>query len=95
MAVNIPAKYLYNIHYFEKFIEMEKIDLFASSIMRTKRIEKEWSQQELEDYLNVSKAFITDIESPTRKAKLNVKHINELAKIFPCSPQDFLPEQPL
>ncbi|KAA6306543.1 hypothetical protein EZS27_041796 [termite gut metagenome] len=95
MLVNIPAKYLYNFHYFEKFIDMEKIDLYASSVMRAKRTEKGWSQQELGDYMNVSKAFITDIESPTRKAKLNIKHINELAKIFECSPKDFLPEQPL
>jgi transcriptional regulator with XRE-family HTH domain len=74
---------------------MEKIDLFTSSIMRAKRTERKWSQQELADYMNVSKAFITDIESPTRVAKLNVKHINELAKIFQCSPKDFLPNTPL
>jgi hypothetical protein len=30
-------------------------------------------------------------ESPKKAAKYNLNHINKLAKIFNCSPQDFLP----
>jgi transcriptional regulator with XRE-family HTH domain len=74
---------------------MEAILDYVNTAMRKKRLEKNWSQQELADYVNLSRNFISDIENPKKIAHLNIIHINELAKVFGCSPKDFLPSEPL
>ncbi|KAA6328319.1 hypothetical protein EZS27_022774 [termite gut metagenome] len=74
---------------------MNDIQEYAVSGMRKKRLEKGISLQAIADYLNVSKTFISNIENPRQRAKLNLGHLNELAKIFQCSPKDFLPDTPL
>ncbi|KAA6325986.1 hypothetical protein EZS27_024857 [termite gut metagenome] len=74
---------------------MESIYDYAIQIMIKKRAERRWSQQELADYMNVSRSFLRNIESPKERARLNLFHINELAKVFQCSPKDFLPLEPL
>jgi transcriptional regulator with XRE-family HTH domain len=69
---------------------------YAIQIMRKKRVEKNWSQQELADYTtNISRSFIAQVENPHERARLNLEHINQLAKAFGCSPKDFLPAEPL
>ncbi|KAA6329761.1 hypothetical protein EZS27_021464 [termite gut metagenome] len=68
---------------------------YAISVMRKKRLQMGWGQQELADYLDLSRGFIASVESPKKRAKLNLGHINELAKVFQCSPKDFLPDTPL
>ncbi|KAA6304459.1 hypothetical protein EZS27_043892 [termite gut metagenome] len=68
---------------------------YAIQVMRKKRAERGWSQQELADYMNISKTFIGNIENPRQRARLNLGHLNELAKVFQCSPKDFLPDTPL
>ncbi|KAA6309173.1 hypothetical protein EZS27_039281, partial [termite gut metagenome] len=68
---------------------------YAIQIMKKKRFERGWSQQELADYLNLSRGYIGDVENPKKQAKLNLVHINKLAQIFNCSPKDFLPDTPL
>jgi citrate lyase synthetase len=50
-------------------------------------------QRELAYALEVSLGFIGDEENPKYRAKYNLNHINELAKILECSPKDFLPEE--
>jgi hypothetical protein len=45
--------------------------------------------------LDVSIGFIGNIENPEYRAKYNLNHLNELAKILECSPKDFLPEKSL
>ena len=52
------------------------------------------SQKELAYLLEMSIGFIGNIENPKYRAKYNLNHLNELAKIFKCSPKDFLPEKP-
>lgn len=74
---------------------LSAIEQYVVDIVRSKRIEKGWSQKELAYQLDVSIGFIGDIENPKYRAKFNLNHINELAKIFECSPQDFLPKAPL
>ncbi|MCX6294008.1 MAG: helix-turn-helix transcriptional regulator [Sphingobacteriales bacterium] len=71
------------------------IEQHVVNVVRAKRIEKGWSQKELAYQLDVSIGFIGDIENPKYRAKYNLNHINELAKIFECSPRDFLPEDAL
>jgi transcriptional regulator with XRE-family HTH domain len=72
-----------------------EIEQYVINIVREKRIEKNISQRELAYSLDVSIGFIGDIENPKYRAKYNLNHINELAKIFECSPKDFLPEESL
>jgi len=71
------------------------IEQHVVNVVRAKRIEKGWSQKELAYQLDVSIGFIGDIENPKYRAKYNLNHINELAKIFECSPREFLPEDAL
>lgn len=44
-----------------------------------------------------STAYIGLIESsnPGNTETYNIKHLNDLAKIFKCSPKDFWPDKPL
>jgi transcriptional regulator with XRE-family HTH domain len=72
----------------------KELDLYVSNVMRNKRMEKGWTQQQLADYIgNVSRAFINNIENFKKPDKLNLYHINLLAEIFDCSPREFLPEK--
>jgi len=71
------------------------IEQYVIDVVKKKRNEKGYSQRELAYQLDKSIGFIGDIENPKERAKYNLNHINELAKIFQCSPKDFLPEKPL
>ena len=71
------------------------IEQYVIDIVRKKRLEKRWSQKELAYRMELSIGFIGDVENPTYRAKYNLNHINELAKVFECSPKDFLPDVPL
>lgn len=70
------------------------IEQYVIDIVRQKRIEKGYSQKDLADLLDLSIGFIGDVENPKYRAKYNLNHINELAKIFECNPKDFLPDTP-
>lgn len=71
------------------------IEEYVIDEVRRRRIELGISQAALADYINVSKGFIGDVESPKRKAKYNLLLVNEIAKVFNCSPRDLLPPEPL
>jgi transcriptional regulator with XRE-family HTH domain len=72
-----------------------KIDWFIINRVREMRQAKGLSQDDISLHLNLSKGFIGQVESPNFIAKYNIGHLNELAKLFNCSPKDFLPEKPL
>ncbi len=72
-----------------------KIDKYIIKQVRLKRIELGYSQFRLGLELDLSSSFIGNIESNTKTAKWNLSHLNELAKLFRCSPKDFLPLEPL
>lgn len=72
-----------------------EIELFIINKVREKRIEANISQAQLALQLDLSVGFIGHIESPNKRAKYNVNHINTLCKIFNCSFQEFFPEKPL
>jgi transcriptional regulator with XRE-family HTH domain len=65
-------------------------------IQRVKEIRKAngFTQEQLSLKLDKGVGFIGDIES-SKNAKYNIKHLNELAKIFNCSPKDFWPDKAL
>ena len=72
-----------------------KIDQFVISQVKEKRLERNLSQAALAYELGMSVGFIGKVESPKYPAHYNVRHLNDLAKILKCSPQDFLPKKPL
>ena len=71
------------------------IEQYIIDIVRQKRIEKGWSQKDLAYEMELSIGFIGNVENPKLRAKYNINHINVLAKVFECSPKDFLPDVPL
>ncbi len=75
--------------------ELNKIDKYVIQKVKEFRIESGMTQITLSQKLNMSDSFIGHVESPKRRDKYNLKHLNSLAKIFKCSPRDFLPEKPL
>jgi len=72
-----------------------KIDLFVIGKVKERRLEKNISQAELANELGMSVGFIGKVESTKYPSHYNIKHLNLLAKILECSPQDFLPKKPL
>ena len=78
-----------------KKAEISHIEQFVIDSIRQKRKEKGISQRELAYLLDISVGFIGEVESNRTRAKYNLNHINTLAKVFECSPKDFLPDLPL
>jgi transcriptional regulator with XRE-family HTH domain len=75
--------------------DLSKIDSYIIKTVKEMRIEAGLSQIDLSQKLGMSDSFISHVETPRRRAKYNINHINALAKIFKCSPRDFLPEKAL
>lgn len=71
-----------------------EIELYIIEKVKTIRKEKGLTQEQLSLRLDKGVGFIGDIES-SKKAKYNIKHLNEIAKILQCSPKDFWPDKPL
>jgi len=78
-----------------KKADVTAIDQYVIDRIREMRKEKGYSQRELADLLDLSYGFIGDVESIKEVAKYNLTHINAIAKLFNCSPKDFLPDEPL
>ena len=71
------------------------IDLFVINKIKEKRLEKNLSQADRAFELGLSVGFIGKVESPRYAAHYNIKHLNQLARVLECSPQDFLPKKHL
>lgn len=74
--------------------DITKIEQYVIDKVRDMRQKRGISQAELSLLLNFSEGFVGHIENPKRRDKYNIRHLNELAKIFSCSPKDFLPDNP-
>ncbi len=85
----------FNPSYFVIVNSISKIELYVINRVKEIRLENGISQAELARLLDVSEGFIGNVENKNYRAKYNIKHLNELAKIFRCSPKDFLPERPI
>lgn len=72
-----------------------KIDQYIIEQVYQKRISLSLTQEDIAIHLDLSTGFIGHIESPKYRARYNNQHLNELAKLFKCSPKDFMPEKPL
>jgi transcriptional regulator with XRE-family HTH domain len=71
------------------------IEQYVIDRIRELRLEKGISQRELSRLLDLTDGFIGKVETPKERAKYNLSHLNEIAKIFKCSPKDFLPDEAL
>jgi transcriptional regulator with XRE-family HTH domain len=78
-----------------KKVQKNIIDWYIVNKVRDMRQERNISQESLAAHLNVSNGFIGQVESPNYRAKYKTLHLNELAKLFNCSPKDFWPEKSL
>jgi DNA-binding XRE family transcriptional regulator len=72
-----------------------EIEQYIIERVKEMRLELGISQLVLSQKLDMNETFIAHVESPKRRAKYNVNHINAIARIFNCSPKDFLPADPL
>jgi ribosome-binding protein aMBF1 (putative translation factor) len=74
---------------------LDEIERFVIIRVKEIRERKGINQVSLSLAIGKSTTFISDIEAPSKKAKYNIKHLNEIAKILECSPKDFWPDKPL
>ncbi len=74
---------------------LTKIEKYIIEEVKSLRIEYGSTQILPSQKLNMSDSFVGHVETPKRRAKYNINHINALAKIFKCSPKHFMPEKPL
>lgn len=78
------------------FVSMlSEIEKYIIAKVRQMREERGMSQMELSLKLGKGPGFIGDIEAPSKRAHYNIKHLNDIAKIFGCSPREFWPERAL
>jgi ribosome-binding protein aMBF1 (putative translation factor) len=73
---------------------LTEIEIYIIQRVKEMREVQGITQMDLSLRLGKGVGFIGDIEAPSKTAKYNIKHLNELAKIFGCSPKDFWPETP-
>ncbi len=74
---------------------ISNIEQYVIDKVKERRIKFDLTQADLADELKMSKGFIGNVESPKYRAKYKLEHLNKLAKIFNCSPRDFLPKDSL
>ena len=78
-----------------KLNKKNKIDWYIVTRVREMRMNAELCQEDIALHLEVSTGYIGQVESPKSRAKYNIHHLNALAKLFKCSPKDFMPEKPM
>lgn len=74
---------------------MTAIEDYVIQRVKQFRIERGLSQQAFADNINLSQGFIRDCESPHKRAKYNLNHLNEIVKAFGVKFSDFLPDKAL
>lgn len=74
---------------------LEKIERYIILKVREIREAKGITQEQLSLSIGKNITFISQIEAPSKKAKYNIVHLNEISKVLNCSPKDFWPEKPL
>ena len=74
---------------------ISNIEQYVIDKVKQKRDKFGLTQVDLAEELKISPGFIGNIESRKFRAKYSLDHLNQLAKIFNCSPRDFLPKEPL
>ncbi len=68
-----------------------KFEIAVIDEVKKVRLAKGLTQDDIAMYLNVSRGFIGQIESPKSDSKYNLDHLNTLANEIGCSPKEFMP----
>jgi transcriptional regulator with XRE-family HTH domain len=71
-----------------------KFDQAVIDLVKAKREAEGLSQDDLALYLDVTRGYIGQVESPQEPTKYNLNHLNRLAYEMECSPRDFIPAEP-
>lgn len=74
--------------------EITKLDRYIIEKVKEKRLNANLSQIALSQLLGMNDSFVGHVETPMRRAKYNINHVNELAKVFKCSLWELVPEKP-
>lgn len=74
---------------------MTPIEEYVIWQVKRLRMEKGLSQQAFGDTIDLSQGFIGDCENPRKRAKYNLRHLNEIVKVFGCDFSYFFPDKPL
>lgn len=74
---------------------LQEIEKYVISKVKELREQRGFTQEQLALALGKNIGFISQIEAPSKKAKYNISHLNEIAKILDCSPKDFMPIAPI
>ncbi len=94
--VHVPLVKALFFYPFETIMRRQtRIEKYVINKIREKRLENGFSQADLSFKLGLNDSFVSHVETPKRRAKYNINHLNMLAKIFECSIKDFFPEKPL
>lgn len=72
-----------------------KFELAVIDLVKEMRIKKQLSQDDIALFINTTRGFVGQIESPNFDSKYNLDHLNKLASEMGCSPKDFLPKEPI
>lgn len=70
-----------------------KFELAVIRLVKAYREANGYTQDDLAFFLDVSRGYIAQIESPHTRAKYNLNQFNRLAFEMNCSPRTFLPEK--
>lgn len=71
------------------------IEWYVVQKVKEKRKERKLTQLQLSIELGFSEGYVGKVESESLPDHYNLNHLNTLARIFKCSPQDFLPKKAL
>lgn len=71
------------------------IEWFVVQKVKERRIERKLTQLQLSIELGFSEGYVGKVESEALPDHYNLNHLNDLARILKCSPQDFLPKKPV
>ena len=76
----------------QKTVKKTEIELFIINKVRELRERENIGQKKLSMELKLSSSYVGNAENPYNKAKYNLNHLNELAKIFNVPFSYFFPE---
>jgi len=72
-----------------------KIELYVIDKIKSIRIDKGFTQEDIAEILDTTRGFIGQMESHKYPTKYNLNHLNTLAIEFGISIREFFPEKPI
>lgn len=68
------------------------LEEYILKVLATKMQEKKMTPTDLSLSLNKNAGFISKIFNPNERLKINMYHINAIARVFKCKMSDFFPD---